>query len=121
MNFEDYLWYHKLTNKEASIALGLDYASVANLKKRNRVPRLDTAMLVHEYTNGEVSLDEMMPEGHMKAFKEKRSRVQKKILGYSKIGKQILETKAPKENILNEDSDNKDLEVKDHTEEDSSP
>jgi len=62
MNLEDYLWSKKLRPTQFASEHDLTYQTVLNIVHRRQSPRLHTALLIHNITEGIVSLTDMLTE-----------------------------------------------------------
>lgn len=61
MDLDEYVWRRKVTLKKMSEETGICAVTLSQLRNFKVTPKLDTALKIHEVTNGEVSYLEMLP------------------------------------------------------------
>ena len=62
MDLDTYAWQKRISIKKIAEDTGLCPLTLGHIRALKRMPRMDTAMRLFEYTNGEISLFEMMPK-----------------------------------------------------------
>jgi hypothetical protein len=66
MDLDTYAWKNRITIKKIAEDTGLCPLTLGHIRALKRMPRMDTAMKLSAYTNGDVSLVEMMPTSDLK-------------------------------------------------------
>ena len=61
MEFDEYIWKKKIKVKDIARETGISMTTLSLIRFLKTTPRLDTAMKIFEYTNGVVTLKELLP------------------------------------------------------------
>ncbi len=60
-----WLWKNKITAHEFAVRHRLQYQTILSISKKEKTPRLGTALLIHKITKGEVSMESMLSHGDL--------------------------------------------------------
>ena len=63
MKLDDWIWRNRIQYRAFAREIGVSPSVLTNIAKRKQKPRLDIALLIYHYTNNEVSINDMLPEG----------------------------------------------------------
>lgn len=72
MDFDEFVWRYRKTLLEISEETGIHALTLSNIKRFKSSPKLETALILYEYCEGKVKLEEMLPS-------KQRDRVEKFI------------------------------------------
>ena len=61
MDLDEYVWRNRITLGSISEKTKISVNTLSNIKTKKIVPKLDTAIKLHMFTNGEVTFEEMLP------------------------------------------------------------
>lgn len=60
MELDEWLWRNKCTQRKMAKAIGVHTQTLFNMIKKNRTPTLFTALAIQKFTNGQVTLEELL-------------------------------------------------------------
>lgn len=75
MDFDEWTWRKKISLKTVSDAIGICGVTLSQIKNRKVSPQLHTALMIYEYSDREITLEDLLPE-------EKKDRI-KKVTPYN--------------------------------------
>jgi len=70
MDFDEWVWRRKITLKKIGDETGICPATLSHIKNRKIVPKLDTALMLSAYSDGEISLNDLLPDSHQGKVKK---------------------------------------------------
>lgn len=70
MDLDEWVWRNRVTLRDISEGTGIHVNTLSSVKLKKIVPRLDVAVKIHMFTNGEVPYEEMMPPEALEKIKK---------------------------------------------------
>ena len=71
MELDEFLWRSKLSQRQFSKKTGINAVTISNMKNFTSIPNLKTAMIIHKFSEGKISLIEMIPPAMRKDYEVK--------------------------------------------------
>jgi len=62
MDLDEYVWRKKMTLKKIALDTGICAVTLSNIKASKITPKLSTALKICIFTNGEVTIEELLPK-----------------------------------------------------------
>jgi|GEM_PF-2614509 len=70
MDLDEWLWRNKCTRRKIARAIGIHHQTIFNILSKTRTPALFTAIAIEKFTNGAVTIEELLNEEDREKLKK---------------------------------------------------